>query len=178
MRKKNKSAKDKISDTLLDMLGSKSITEIRILELAKEANVARASFYRHFNSIEDVLDYIAERYTIGFNEQVLPILISGDYKAWYKVVYDVLTRVYNKKDNFTDILSSNLRIIFYKVAEKNKLIPTHKWKLSTLTMYEHVAKITAFYNVCVAWLQNGAIEPIEEMTKFMLEKVLQVKMAQ
>ena len=178
MRKKNKSAKDKISDTLLDMLGSKYITDIRILELTKEANVARASFYRHFNSIEDVLDYIAERYFIGFNEQILPLLINNDYAAWYKEVHNVLTRVYNKKDNFTDILSNNLRIIFYKVAEKNKLIPTHEWKISSLTMYEHVAKITAFYNVCIAWLQNGAIEPIEEMTKFVLEKVLQVKMAQ
>ncbi|MBP5446184.1 MAG: TetR/AcrR family transcriptional regulator [Acholeplasmatales bacterium] len=177
MARKTKSAKDRISDTLLDLLGKKNYAEIKILELTDKANVARASFYRHFNSIEDVLDYIAEQYTINFNEQIIPLLANNDYNAWYKEVHSVLTKIYEKKENFTDILSSNLRVIFFKVAEKNKLIPSHTWKVSSLTMYEHVAKITAFYNVCIAWIQNGSVESIDEMTNFMLEKVLQVKMA-
>lgn len=102
------------------------------------------------------------------------MLIEKNYDAWYNEIYKVLLKIYEKKDNFTDTLSVNLAVIFYKIQEKNKLIPNHEWSLSTYIKYEHISKITAFYSVCMAWIKNGAKEPIDEMTMFMLDKVLQI----
>lgn len=44
MRKKKMSVKDKISKTVLEMLGEKSLADIKISELTDRAKVARASF--------------------------------------------------------------------------------------------------------------------------------------
>ena len=175
MRKKKMSVKDKIAKTMLDILGDKNISEIRISELTEKADVARASFYRNFNSIDEVIDYIASQYAISFNEQIMPMLVEKKYDVWYEEIHKVLTEIYDKRANYTDILSDNLRIIFYRMQEKNKLIPNHDWQASSYIKYEHIAKITGFYSVCMAWVQNGAKESIDDMTKFMLDKVLLVK---
>lgn len=174
MRKKKMTVKDRISQTLLSILGEKKLSEIRISELTDRANVARASFYRNFNSFDEVLDYIASQYTSKLNEIIIPMLEEKNYKSWYEEIHKVLTKTYESRDNYTDYLTENLAVIFYKIQENNRNIPNHEWNQSQFIKYEHIAKITAFYSVCMAWIKNGAKESIDEMTKFMLEKVLQV----
>lgn len=174
MKRKKSAVKTKICEAVLDLLGKKSIAEIRICEVTEKANVARASFYRNFDSFDEVLDYIAEDYLISFNEHIKPMFIAGNYEAWYGVVHDVLANIYEKRHNFTDILSDNLRIIFYKMEVLNRNLYSKKLEDSPYINYEHVAKISAFYTVCMSWIQRGAKESIEDMTIFMLDKVLMI----
>ena len=44
-----------ITDALLELLQKKNIEEISISELCNQAGIGRASFYRNFNSKEDIL---------------------------------------------------------------------------------------------------------------------------
>lgn len=174
MKKKRMSVKDRLSNTVLELMGEKNVADIKISELTDRANVARASFYRNFNSFDEVLDYIAEKYAKSFNEQIKPMIVDKNYDAWESVVRKVLTAIYEKKDKFNDVLSDNLRIIYYKVQKILEKNSNHEWITTPLIKYEHRAKLSAFYSVCMAWIQNGAKESIDEMTLFMLEKVLQV----
>lgn len=169
---KKTTVRNKICNAVLDLLGKKSLSEITISELTENAKVARASFYRNFNSFDEVIDYIAEDYIISFNEQIKPLYVSGNYEAWYKLVHNVLEKIYAKKDNFTSVLSSNLRIIFNRMEELNKNISSDIFSSSPYIRYEHISKISAFYSVCVNWIQNGAKESIDDMTIFMLNKIL------
>ena len=175
MKKKKSAVKRRICEAVLDLLGEKSVAEIRISELTEKAKVARASFYRNFNSFDEVLDCIAEDYLVSFNDLIQPLLVSGDYNAWHDEVHKVLSNIYDKRKNFTDVLSNNLIIIFYKMEEKNKSLKSKLFDESPFIRYEHVSKISAFYSVCMSWIQHGAKESIDEMTLFMLEKVLGVK---
>ncbi len=54
-REKNTYVKDRITDTLMELLCEKDVQAISISELTEAAGVGRASFYRNFASIEDVL---------------------------------------------------------------------------------------------------------------------------
>ena len=174
MRKKKMSVKDRISQTLLSILGEKKLAEIRISELTDRANVARASFYRNFNSFDEVLDYIADQYASKLNHLIIPMLEEKNYKVWYEEIHKVLTEIYESRASYTDYLTENLAVIFYKIQEKNRNIPNHEWNQSPLLKYEHISKVTAFYSVCMAWIRNGAKESIDDMTLFTLEKVLQI----
>ena len=174
MKKKKLSVKDRLGNTVLELLGEKNISDIKISELTEKANVARASFYRNFNSFDEVLDYIALGYAKKFNDQIKPMIAEKDYNSWYNVVHKVLLEIYDKKDNFTDTLSSNLRVIFYKVQKILERNSNHEWVSSPLVKYEHIGKLSAFYSVCMAWIQDGTKESIDDMTLFMLEKVLQI----
>ena len=171
---KKTAVREKISKTVLQILGEKKITEIKISELTDRANVARASFYRNFNSIDEVLDYIAEGYAISFNKQIMPLLVSRNYEAWFREVKSVLENIYKDRDKYTDVLTDNLRMIFFKMQEMNTQDESHSWAKDAYMKYEHIAKISAFYSVCFAWIKSGAKESIDDMTIFMLEKVILV----
>lgn len=56
--KRVKRSKDAIQKALLELLLKNSIEDINITELTNKANVNRATFYLHYNSIYDVLDEI------------------------------------------------------------------------------------------------------------------------
>ena len=171
---KKTAVREKISKTVLEILGEKPITEIKISELTERAKVARASFYRNFNTIDEVLDYIAEGYAIDFNKQILPLLINKNYEAWYKVIKEVIENIYKDKDKYTDVLTDNLSIIFFKMQEKNDHDSSHSWAKDPYLKYEHIAKISAFYSVCFTWIKSGAKESIDDMTIFMLDKIILV----
>ena len=52
---KNSHVKKQITHTLLDMIKKQSLTQISVRDLCNEAGVGRASFYRNYESKEDVL---------------------------------------------------------------------------------------------------------------------------
>ena len=171
---KKTTVRNKICEAVLDLLGKESISEIRISELTDKAGVARASFYRNFNSFDEVIDYIAEDYLISFNELIKPMLIEKNYDAWYSEIHKVLTNIYDKRHNFTNVLSANLSIIFNRMEEMDKTISSGCLDTTPFIRYEHLSKISAFYSVCMNWIKHGAVESIDDMTLFMLDKILGV----
>lgn len=54
-KEENLRVKINITNTLFRLMEQKSLAEISITELVKGAGVARASFYRNYESKEDVL---------------------------------------------------------------------------------------------------------------------------
>lgn len=53
--KNGKDMKTIITDAVFAMIERKPLSKITIEEVVKEADIARSSFYRHYNSIEDVV---------------------------------------------------------------------------------------------------------------------------
>ena len=51
----NRRVKSSITEALLSLMYQKSFSDISITELIQTANVARTSFYRNYESKEDVL---------------------------------------------------------------------------------------------------------------------------
>ena len=173
MKRKRSAVKEKIGKTIIDLLGEKSISEIRISELTERSKVARASFYRNYNSLDDVLDDLALCFASELTEKYIPLLFNDDYREWYNTTKKILTEIYNKKEKFNDVLTNNLRIIFYKIQAICASDEAHIWN-DDYKKYEHIAKISAFYSVCMCWIRNGAKESIEDMATFILGRVLMI----
>lgn len=52
--------REALKDALLALLGEKGFNDISVAELCRRADVTRATFYRHFGSIMDVVDLLVD----------------------------------------------------------------------------------------------------------------------
>lgn len=71
----NERVRKSIEEAIFTLMESKSFSEITVSDIVKKAKVARASYYRNFNSKEEIIqsyikrlcEYIGEE--IGYNEE-------------------------------------------------------------------------------------------------------------
>lgn len=68
--KRARCSSDMICSAMLQTLGEKPFEEISVSDIQRCSTVSRSTFYRHFDSLEDVLALLCDR---GFQE----ILSSG-----------------------------------------------------------------------------------------------------
>ena len=65
----NQQVKDRLLAALVEFAGRKDWSKVTVTELVEAAGVARASFYRNFASVEELVDYgirqVTERYHAG-----------------------------------------------------------------------------------------------------------------
>ena len=66
--KKNEgySVKREIKDSVMQLMAEKLYMDITVTDIVTRAGVARASFYRNFNSINDVIDAISDEMYFDF----------------------------------------------------------------------------------------------------------------
>ena len=75
----NECVKESITIALLDLMRKKSFSEIRVTEIVKLAGVGKTSFYRNFESREDVLKkYINRLYSDYFLTQKVTDSLSTE----------------------------------------------------------------------------------------------------
>ena len=62
MDRRIKYTKKIIKDTLIDLLSKKDLKKITVSEICKEADINRATFYRYYLDVYDLLDKIEEEF--------------------------------------------------------------------------------------------------------------------
>ena len=154
---------NKITEALLDLLKKNDLNKISISALCDEAGVGRASFYRNFNSKEDILKKYDQKliklwgkdYENNSNstiETLIPSLISHykKHQEFYSILY---------KENLSYIV---LDTILYacKLQEKKSNIEAY---------------VTAFigygiFGIINEWIARGMTETEEELLKIMQKK--------
>ena len=152
--------KKKLSDALFELLDDKGIGSVGISELVAHAGVSRSSFYRNFDSIDDVLSYGNQ---IFANEQAATC------------PYDVT--------DLTDVECVTWHLRFWKEHASKILTLTHSGEASTsfinmfeigmrgfdsesedwLTISEQRFAVGAFCGLALTWIENGAPGDEEEL---------------
>lgn len=107
---------------LLELLKTKQLNEIRIIDLTNYAQISRASFYRHFSSIEDILTTYATFITDEFiehnqnlpNENIVTFLFNLSqhcykYEDFYIIIFNqnipnrIISIIKNYLNSFSEI---------------------------------------------------------------------------
>ena len=153
----NQQVKDRLLDALLELAQEKDLSQVKVTELVARSGVARASFYRNFTSVEDIVDYGIQRmarlyhegmpadaaprsreavlYQFRFYREHAPIVLAFHRAHAATTLLDVLTEC--------------------KIAEAGDM-PARK-------RYELYYFAGAFYNMLVCWLESGMQETPEAM---------------
>ncbi|SJZ39242.1 TetR/AcrR family transcriptional regulator [Anaerorhabdus furcosa] len=158
----NKQVKDKLFQALIEFANKKDWSKVSVTELIEKAGVARASFYRNFKSVEEIVDYGVQKMVEAYHQ--------------------------NKPENYEGAHSKELllyKFTFY--GEHAQLILTfHHAKIAhslldvitdceieeagdmsfkSIQRYELYYFSGAFYNMMLNWLENGVKETPQQMTE-------------
>lgn len=109
---RNKIVVESITIALMQLMEKKSFEDISITEITKRAGVGRVSFYRNFESKEDVLRKYLGDITDQFMESRKTLRHESNFTEY---ITDLFTHLYQYKELGTLLLKADM---FYLVKEK------------------------------------------------------------
>ena len=147
-----------MGDALIELLKEKPISKISIEELTKKADVGRATFFRHFDSKEELLSY---RLVEIYKEYM-----GDSYDASYADIEHSI-KFFNYYKDTIDLhmllLDNNLESIIFE-GFRSVLIPLEE-QSETDNLYTTFFTAYGLFGVILKWIKGGCKESSEEMAK-------------
>ena len=167
---KNKafSVKREIMDAFMKLMAEKVYMEITVTDIIKKAGVARASFYRNFNSINDVIDALIDELSDDLIENVLPNLSGTDERKLREFLFNHFYQFLRRKKEMEEVRFENLPVLFNRLDTK---IDHWASGLPTDTIqdkYSAVGKMGLINSITRKWMESGAKESPEEMIDYIM----------
>ena len=157
----NLMVKRALSEALFALLAEKSLSEITVSALIEKAGVARASFYRNFESLESVLHYSLDRIIEQYIEECPSELVDYsdvDYLTWKFSFYQ------RYADKLLALKGAGLGDLILSATNQLTLHRFNKGRTFGQKI-ERYFSAGAFSNVTLHWLESGAQESPEEMAR-------------
>ncbi len=158
----NQRVKKSITDALLELMHDKSISQITITEIINKANVARASFYRNYESKDDVLMTLVDDILEDFRDK-------ADYDLADCYTYKHSVRCFKYFKRFRRYVI-DLYEFGYGVGLLEKLNEFHIANAEIISgdsveKYRLYIFIGALFDTAIIWLKNGAVESAEDIAR-------------
>ena len=160
---KNSYVKTRITDTLIELMHYKPFNDISISELTNLAGVGRVSFYRNYDSLEDILSKYISLETDKWINQSGFIHISIPASKEY--VISLLKHLYDYRD-FIDLLLKN-DIIYLLEKEFDERINEHLKESENPWMIAYTTG--GFYKLFLYWAKTEYQLKPEEIAAFITE---------
>ena len=159
----NLSAKLCIAEALISLLKEQELASIHIKDLVKKAGVSRTSYYRHFNTKEEILSYYME-YVLERYIQTIDMQKKSPFQS-YEHILDSLLFFKEYKDFALCLYKSNLTYILMnslnEYIRKQPIFDASR----TITSFPLYYYAGALYNVYMQWILNDTKEAPEELAK-------------
>lgn len=140
-----------ITKALFDLMKKKKYEDISITEITKRAGVGRVSFYRNFNSKEEVIKKWIKKTTDTFLKDS-----NINYKK--DSIQEFFTKLFTHLENYKEqsflIYKANL-IYLLKAEFENRILKIYEEEYGSYKSYFLSGGI---FNVYYFWLMNGCKE--------------------
>ncbi|WP_050615554.1 TetR/AcrR family transcriptional regulator [Bacillus testis] len=149
-------AKDCIAIALFKLMKEKKYEDITITDIANTAGVSRVTYYRNFNSKEEVIMHYLDELGYRFkqeNKHLDPMkdtyaCVLACFRYWHKH-RDFLLGLHEAKLAYVWLEHLNTSISLFTTTPKKK--------------YEGCFFLGAMHNILFEWIKGGANESPEEM---------------
>ena len=162
------SVKKRMADAFVDMLSQKSNADITVTDIVNTAQVARVSFYRNFNSISDVVDYITDELANEFIDKILPVLNSNDENKWREFLFDFINNALNNRGKIEAINLQNTAVLFFYLNTKMQMYVNVNSNKTISDKYTSYVKACLINNVVKKWIDDGMVETPEEIINYLM----------
>lgn len=155
----NQQVKDRLLQALLQLAQEKDLSQVKVTELVERSGVARASFYRNFGTVEDILDYGIRRMARLYHEG-MPVGVAP--RSREAVLYQF--RFY--REHASIVLAfhhAHAAITLLDVITDCEIAAHGDMPAASLERYELYYYAGAFYNMLVCWLESDLRETSEEL---------------
>lgn len=154
-----------ITDTLLMLMRKEDYKEISITEICEKAGVTRMSFYRNFESKEDILKRWIESVTDTFLT-VSEISFKNDSSKDYFV--KLFTHMKQHQEICEALYKADLIYLVKEQFDRGFLSIYH----DEYDDYKSYFLAGGIYNVFLLWLMNGCAETPEELADRMTDMLV------
>lgn len=168
LKKEVYSVKLEIVNAFVELMTKKSYMDITVTDIINTAQVARASFYRNFNNINDIFDTIIDMLSEEFIVDVFPTLNSNDERKWREFLFEYFYRFIRNQKIFAEINSQNISVIFSRMDSKMRQRETELPSTTIRDKYAAFGKLGLINNVAKKWMDNGMQESPEEMVNYIM----------
>ena len=158
-----------IEEAMIILMKSKLLKEISISELCIKAGVSRMAFYRHFNSMQDVL----VRYLTDQQKDFLTRIRAQNITEQTLIGYEYLSMIEREKEFYKSVFDAEQQWIMMdfmtegiNLANREFLHSTYRDKLQKEYMLSFYAG--GYIALMAKWLKNNCSDSKEEILKLML----------
>jgi AcrR family transcriptional regulator len=164
----NARVKKDITEAVFVLLKSKEFSEITVTDIVTEAKVARASYYRNFETKETIVE--------GFIDSIYQELaVTTDGEPNFNTFYSYEMLVQRFEHSLTCLLQKKSYILaLYKNGFGSLVLEIMNHYIeevagdmprTSIERYKLYFVAGAAFNVLIKWLEGGAVESPREMAK-------------
>lgn len=172
--------KKTIHKALLILLKDKSLPQIKITELCKEATINRGTFYFHYQSVDDVLQELFEEIMVDLQisydepfKRGLELTVSGMNLNPNSV--KIFDHVKKYEDFYKIVLSEDVSMKYYymlfdeicKLMEETDYVKSE----NQLTKYLHAYNANAIIGLLIQWYLNDFKDSVDMMNNRLVQIV-------
>jgi hypothetical protein len=169
---KQKEINSKIYSALEQLVQTKKLSEIKVMDLCRVSGVPRSTFYTNFCDIYSVPQRMWDE-----------MMGSSLYKIGNNVTWDdghrrmflnllrhkaLFTKIYWEND-YNSILEYGYRGAFYAIKNTVKLRKKHEWTEDELIELDYTIKALA--SLTTKWGRDGMVVPVETAVKIFSDHV-------
>ena len=164
----------KMKQAMVRLLERKHYLQITVTDVVKEAGIARASFYRLYNSIDDIIDDILRDITNNAASSLIPVLLTGGEESIKGIIIDVLEQFRSKKIPFIGMLPENAQMLTIRFFHRSIFDKNQQFK-AVSDKYLPSMHLYLVLSVAITWSYYGYKETASELADFLYEYIYEAK---
>ena len=158
---------------MISLLTKTPYSEITVTDLVRESHVARASFYRIYERLSDVVDDLANDFREKIFTFILPVLRASDEDSIKMTLKKFFTSVKEERTLFVDILPGNISF-FLSRLRTNTLLDKNKEYKDLKEKYDELLCFIDIFAIAHIWRYHGYKESVEDMVNYSCDIVLKL----
>lgn len=167
---KRNSSKLALINAFVALLTRKPYLDISVSDLVREAGIARASFYRNYNSLDEVLLDAIDRFFNALFNKWIPFLNQADENLVKERLTLFFDHFKDPENPYGKILPENRAIISVRLGQ---LIITRK-EFQSANVEDHYDIYVMVYTIvaaCSCWMNKGFKEPSSFVASYVYDKL-------
>lgn len=169
-------SEERIIEALIDLMQVKPLNRISISEITENAELTRRTFYRHFETKEQVLDAYFERLLASFCEEINAVGQDLELRHSVRILFHLC---FQNKEFFLALARSGMQ--GYMLRKWNEVLPhVHALYADTLKRFPKTSSETALaylltfnsggvYNIVMKWIEDGMTLSPDELADLVME---------
>lgn len=160
-KQENLRVKNSITNALFTLMKEKSFAKISVTDIVTTAGVARASYYRNYDSKDDILTTLVSDLLEDFKE-------TADYDLTNYLTYKNVERSFTSfkkyKDHLLNLYQSGFGSVFLDGLNQFHEINAGNMSIHSIEKYRLYIFTGALFNTAIVWMENGAKEDIADIS--------------
>lgn len=158
-------AKEKMKRAIVTLLTKKNFLSITVTDLVKEAGVARATFYRVYSTVNEVVDDVVRDVKNKLVDLMRPVILSKDEEKIKGVIKHLFLLIKESDVPFVNSLPENSAFIISKLEQNNVMF----YESSSDDIYEKYTSniyFVALFTIARLWTKYGYKESIDDIVDY------------